>query len=425
MGRGLIFLVSGLVIIVGMTRLSLSNRISALPNKTVDYFYEQQARNISISLVDEAIQRLLDDNDWTGTINTTSIQQGSGTLTTYDQNTIGNLDDSVTVSNWDQYTVVLYSTATFEGYKVSTEVLMSRDSFSKYSYFTDNQPSNIYFTTNDELSGPVHTNGVFRIAGNPVFNGLVTSPNNWVGHSSYSNNPQFNGGSNFSAPNKNFDVSEQVAELKALANSNGLTFNEPILVVPRSDGTVDISKYSRWSGWLAPQNYDMSVTNGIISSTDEIDIYGTVSGNLTIHSERDIEIIGDVQYNDNPIVNPNSTDFLGLVAEQDIRVDRNAHSFSGTRDLTIQASLMALNSSFYVENYTSGGSRGTINLLGGMIQDERGPVGTFNSWGVASGFAKNYQYDERLRYNVPPSFPRERVFSILHWKDKVIERPSN
>lgn len=425
MGRGLLLIVSGLVVIVGISKINVQKQIEYLPENTVDYYYEQQARNISISLVDEAIQMLLKDNDWTGTIETNENYVGSGTLKSYDQTTISQLSDSVTVKQWDQYTVVLYSEAEYEGYRISTEVLMSRDSFSKYSYYTNTQPTNIYFTSKDTLSGPVHTNGTFRIAGNPVFNGFVTSPaGGWIGHSSYSNNPQFNGGSNFNAPVKSFDVRDQVNELVVKANSGGLSFNTAILVQPKANGTVDIS-VPNGIYWSTPTNYDMSTFNGIITSTEEIDITGTVNGQLTIHSAKDIEIIGDVTYNTDPRVDITSTDFLGLVAEQEIRVDQYAHTFSGSGNLNIHASMMAMNRSFYVEDYTLGSPRGVLNILGGLIQEERGPVSTFNRYGLSSGYSKDYEYDERLRYNIPPSFPRERVFSILHWKDKVISRPTS
>ena len=434
MGRGLIFIVSGLIIIVGMTRVSTSGRIKSMPASTADYFYEQQARNISISLVDEAIQQLLKNNDWSGSVSSQYVTHGSGVLNTYDQHTITNLSDSVTVKHWDQYTVVLLSTATFEGYKVSTEVLMNRDSFSKYSYFTDNQPGNIYFVSDDVITGPVHTNGIVGIAGSPTFEGLVTSPNYWQGNSSYTNNPNFNGGTNFNAPNKPLDVSAQIAELKSKAASNGLTFTDRIKVVPKSDGTVDIYKYKSsdyWGNvtWYDSQNYNLQGKNGIITSTQEVDILGTINGQFTIHSSKDIRIIGDIEYNVNPLNNPNSTDFLGLVADNNIIVDKYAHISRGSNDITIQGSLMALNKSFVVENYDSGSARGTINLLGGIIQDTRGAVGTIKSKNgkavIGTGFAKNYVYDERLRYSVPPAYPREKVFSILHWKDKVIERPTD
>jgi len=37
---------------------------------------------------------------------------------------------------------------------------------------------------------------------------------------------------------------------------------------------------------------------------------------------------------------------------------------------------------------------------------------------------QNYQYDARLKGYIPPAFPRESVFSVVYWKDKVKEVPA-
>ncbi len=424
MGRSLMLIVTGLVLVTGMTKIGMNERTALIPEKTIDYFYEQQARNVSIGLVDQAVQALLDNNDWMGEIETDSYSPGKGKLTAYDQATISNFGDSANVGTWNEYKLLLYSEVEYEGYTVATEVLMQRDSFSKYSYYTNTQPSNIWFLTGDTLSGPVHTNGTFRIAGEPVFEGLVTSPTSWIGHSSYTNNPEFNGGSNFSAPVKTIPAAEQLLAIKNAAASGGINFTDIIRVEPKANGTVDVRTWTG-SNWSSTVNYDMSGTNGVLSSSKDIYIEGTVSGALTIHSEEDIEIIGDIYYNDDPKTNPNSTDYLGLVSEGSVVVDRNAHSASGSKDLNIYGSIMALNNSFYVENYTSCCNRGTLHVYGGIIQETRGPVGTFSSGSIYSGFAKDYEYDTRLKYNVPPMFPREAVFSILYWKDKLLEKPSS
>ena len=66
--------------------------------------------------------------------------------------------------------------------------------------------------------------------------------------------------------------------------------------------------------------------------------------------------------------------------------------------------ILALNHSFLVNNYNTGSTLGTINLNGTIDQDWRGPVGTFNGGGIVSGYAKNYQYDQRLVYLSPPYY---------------------
>ena len=71
----------------------------------------------------------------------------------------------------------------------------------------------------------------------------------------------------------------------------------------------------------------------------------------------------------------------------------------------IDAVVLALNHSFIVNNYNTGNGLGTINLNGTIDQDWRGPVGTFSGGGgLATGYAKNYQYDQRLIYLSPPYY---------------------
>ncbi len=92
---------------------------------------------------------------------------------------------------------------------------------------------------------------------------------------------------------------------------------------------------------------------------------------------------------------------LGLVSNNNVIVDDGAESVNGTKDLTIQASILASNS-FYVQDYNNTyiGTRGNLNLLGGVIQNTRGAVGTFISYGgtitSVSGYSKRYDYDNRL-----------------------------
>ena len=43
--------------------------------------------------------------------------------------------------------------------------------------------------------------------------------------------------------------------------------------------------------------------------------------------------------------------------------------------LEIDSAIMALNGSFEVANYNTGGYRGALTVLGGIVQQTRGPVG--------------------------------------------------
>ncbi len=486
MGKSLLFLVGGLTIITGLVNVQNSDRMQDLPEITNSYYEEQVARNIAKSLIDNAIENMKADNNWTDslsltevmdagamvtrsndqlmtnvkklmagqTVQTTQVQElepdileakllqnkMSGSLKTYTQSTSNKPSNSV--GAWDEYKVLLMSTSTYDNIEVTTEVLMQRDSFSKYSYMTNSELSstggNIWFMDADNIYGPIHTNGTFKMSGTPSFYGLITSPNNWQAHSTNPTSPNFFGGENFNAPVKDSPTSYELSKLAAAAAASGITFDGDIDIDFYESGGVgyaDINKavvtsytcgpfwrpricYS--TSWVS-ETLDLTSAGGVISTSGKITVEGTLKGAITLHSEDEIEIVGDIFYHTSPLVDSSSTDLLGLVSEGDVVVDRYAHSASGTQDLTIHASIMALNNSFYVENYSSGGSRGALNLLGGLIQQNRGAVGTFSGSTIVSGYQKNYQYDGRLKGNIPPSFPRESVFSIVYWKDEITD----
>ena len=422
MGRALLLLVSGLVIIFGLIEKSILDRQRVIPEVAVDYHSQQQARSIGTGLAEFAIAEIEANQSWSPPDTFANFMNGAADVTLYEENDFLNYPDSLpednSVPSWDEYTMLIFVESYYGNVKSEVEVLLRKDSFSKYIYFTNTEPSNIYFFSDDVLNGPVHTNGTFNIAGDPQFNGRVTSPNEWSGHPHYENDPQFLGGFDFNAEPSLPPTSYELQYLRDAANSGGLSFNEPIDIEFKNDGTADIKRWNG-SGWGEPSNYDLSGYNGLISSSADVQVKGTVKGQYTIHSESNIEIMGDIRYATNPQTDSTSNDILGMVSEGNVMVDQNAHLNEGTQDIDIHASIMALDRSFSVENWESGDPRGTINLLGGVIQDRRGAVGSFNSNGIASGFSKQYEYDQRLREKmVPPYFPRESVFSKIYWKDK-------
>jgi hypothetical protein len=144
--------------------------------------------------------------------------------------------------------------------------------------------------------------------------------------------------------------------------------------------------------------------NGVIYVRGGQDAYvkGKVSGQATVASESDVWINKDVLYKSDPRTIPESTDFLGIVAQQDIIVKNNKANRSNCE---IHAALLAIDGSFTVQDFDEGSPRGELEVLGGIVQSVRGPVGTFDQYGPRSGYRKNYVYDERLLTIAPPSFP--------------------
>jgi hypothetical protein len=100
---------------------------------------------------------------------------------------------------------------------------------------------------------------------------------------------------------------------------------------------------------------------------------------------------------------------LGLIANNFVRVyhpvkncSNDSTSGSGLLgNLEVDAAILSLNHSWAVDNYGCGSSLGTLTVKGAIAQKFRGTVGTSNG---ATGYLKNYQYDDRLVFRSPPSF---------------------
>lgn len=158
----------------------------------------------------------------------------------------------------------------------------------------------------------------------------------------------------------------------------------------------------------------------------------TVAGTVTVGTDADnngnygnVIISDDVIYNTDPRQDPASTDKLGIIAGKNVIIDKDAPQDAAPADpegVTIHASIIAIDESFTVEQYWSG-IREILTVLGGIIQTRRGPVGTFyaDPYRKASGYDKNYQYDQRMRYSPPPYFPFTGEYEMVYWKEELDE----
>ncbi|TYP95658.1 protein of unknown function (DUF4900) [Fodinibius salinus] len=425
MGRGLLILVSGMIVIVGIIQNSIDNRMQFLPEQTADYHQEMDAKNIANSLTNYGVNEMKKNSDWNSGFSSSDFMGAEVSLEVFDYSDYASnnpdIPDDHNIKDWDQYKALLVSKVKTNRTEAVTEVAVTRPSFSRYSYFTDTEASNIYFYDGDVLNGPVHTNGTFNIAGSPEFNGPVSSPNDWEGHPSYKNDPQFNDDTNFNSGERPMPDSDDLDKLRSNAQNDGLKFNEDIYANFKKNGTVEIWKKDYSGNWTSPTSYDLNNFNGVISSSKKIHTKGTIKGQATLHSEEQVEIMGDLKYAHEPKKNPNSSDVLGIVSEGDVQVDYNAHKDSGSKDVEINATIMALGESFEVEHHQYGNNRGTIELYGGIQQKKRGPVGTFGGGKIQSGYSKDYSYDSRMQNMHPPSYPRERTFARLYWKEKPVK----
>ncbi len=168
-------------------------------------------------------------------------------------------------------------------------------------------------------------------------------------------------------------------------------------------------------------------TKGVIYVAGTTGVSGTLRGRVTIYATGNVAILRDTKYVTDPSLNNCTADMLGIISGNNIFIADNAlqdppyisglgyKNMDDTKDVFLQGVMMALNTAFGAENYTSGAinvngcqgtpnGRGCLYLTGGIIQQQRGPVGQTSGSSV-TGFAKRYSYDKCALYNPPPYFP--------------------
>jgi hypothetical protein len=162
---------------------------------------------------------------------------------------------------------------------------------------------------------------------------------------------------------------------------------------------------------------------GVIHFSGNVGLSGTLNGRITLYANGTIVLLDDLRYANDPVKGV-CRDILGIIADNDIVIADNSlntpqlitnstyKALDDTQDFTIHGVMMALGTSFRVENFNLGptnvngcgtvtNGRGCIYLSGGIIQQSRGPVGRSDG----TGFSKRYSYDRCAIVNPPPYFP--------------------
>ncbi len=166
-----------------------------------------------------------------------------------------------------------------------------------------------------------------------------------------------------------------------------------------------------------PTDVSYSVVNGGSSTAGpwygpcgDLYVHGTYNTPLTLAAQNDAIITtGGILNATDPTGStaPTGSATLGIVANSWVRVLHPVSNPAGTPcsgatpSITIDAAILALNNSFYVDNYDCG-SVGTLTVHGSIAQQYRGAVATSSGSTAATGYVKNYNYDDRLKIVLPP-----------------------
>ncbi len=403
-GKAALLLVLGFSLIFMVAGKNFNQMAIGTVENFSGYFYDAKARHLTDAGVNLATNKIFFNN---------SI--GDQTLNyNFDGGTI-----AVTLTTIDAYQNIkeLISIGNYNGVTAKTRILLKPSSFSKYAYFSNSEGANIWWTTRDTVWGPLHSNGSLRVADRPVFMGKVTIDGSLVKYSN-SATPQFLGGMETGV---HIDIPSSGVSNVANAATGGanITGHDKVYFEFRGDSVR--YKFSS-SGSYTYALASTFAPNGVIFAENaELRIKGNIKGKYTIAASGTggnlgkIFIDDDVTYNTNPRTNPSSQDLLGIVAERDIVITENS---ANNNDVRIDASIYSQSGSFVAENYQNRPVSGAIYLYGGVIQNARGPVGTFRSGSttvIQSGFSKRYRYDDRLAFASPPAYPGTGSFEIVSW----------
>ena len=290
----------------------------------------------------------------------------------------------------------------------------------------------IQFADFDDINGPFHTNDDILTCGTPVFGRAGKADS--IEFSGPSPGYEKLGGCPAGSPTFHTPPRSGVAPLtmpptnttlRTVATSNGLVYEGKTTIRFNSGGDMTvINPYvnggaaqtrslpangviyvANRSGGCGSQPPPVTATYNEPNSCGNLYVSGTYTKSMTLATANDVIIkpYGSSSTNGDLIGAGNSV--LGLVAQNFVRVyhrvDDDCDDVSPVmKKVRIDAAILSLMHSFTVDNYRCGSQQELLTVNGAIAQKYRGPVGTTGG----TGFEKDYNYDDRLRYRSPPYF---------------------
>ncbi|GJQ21534.1 MAG: hypothetical protein HBSIN02_18890 [Bacteroidia bacterium] len=408
MGRTSILMVMGFNVIFALMGFSLS-RVSEEAVKNYSLYYTNAAvHNIAASAANIAANQIFFTPNWREGYSNVPFAGGTYSVQVKDlPNRRIQITARATTQGPDE------TTGAYENKEATIIIVMQPSSFSKFAYYSVVE-GGIYWITGDTVWGPFHTQSKLSVSGNPVFYGKVTAKNGLF-KSPSSSKPKFYGGFQSGV---SINLPSDMNPLEGAAQSGGRYFTSgaEVSLTFNADGTVT---WKEGGNPAVTEPLSTFSPNGVIfAKNTNIRIKGTLKGRVTISATGSSGAAkGNVYLDDNIVYStdpndPNCDDMLGIAVDNDVIITDNA---ANNNSINVHASIFCRTGGFTAQNYNTRPVAGTINLVGGIQQYQRGPVGTFSGGTINHGFQKNYRYDMRLMTDLPPFYPTTGSYEILSW----------
>jgi hypothetical protein len=334
-----------------------------------------------------------------------------------------------------------------------TSITGATSGCNRFYYQSPGPPSScdIYWVTGDHMNGPMYTQDQFLIAPNnaPTFGRSGTqdaivsqvptnNPNDiYAGSLAYgatATNPEPNPTNQVDLPADNSNLANDAVKHGVVftgtttlhvSGSTAVGYNcpdttqshctsvsvdltqKPIIYSQNGSGcniayTPTSVSYPAFTSMTPPTGSTGYGTTAYDGPCGDVYIDGSYSAPLTVAAGNDVIVTGNLvnstDTNLTGTTSPTGSATLGLVADEYVRV-MHCNGTSGNPNVTIDGAILTLQHSFFVDNYGCGGTpQGTLTVHGAIAQYFRGIVGTV----AASGYLKNYNYDDRLSLILPP-----------------------
>ncbi|MCD4817451.1 MAG: hypothetical protein K8S23_02020 [Candidatus Cloacimonetes bacterium] len=438
----IIFLLAATAFLFPVLQSSYSQKMRATDNITRDYNISI-ARNAASSYASMLLYEIAETFDSVDFQNQSKLNDYLEEFTFTDNNTAfsgTNIVSSLSTQDTG-YTLELKVIATKGDVEATFETKTFQIPFSYYGLFLNGSVGGYYYGNEkfwELLDGPMHVNGNFAAGGVP--GPQVTGNLNMTGIMKYGYGLSYEKWSRFTGesintgvdklnfPNHmNFIDKHNAYDLDNLFSS---PYNSSLYIQLGDDasgnGIVDVYAVPYDDPQLADPAYllankrtilisDLQDVYGLdenllFSQKYKIHVQGTLNGQLTIAGWKDFYITDDILLKDDPTVNPDSEDILGLYTKNDLYIASREKEYTNNvyyneNGVDIFANIFTGNS-LKIENFSSWKgpkSRGAFRVYGSRSQHKCNA--TFSGFTNYRGFLEEIIYDYRFRSIAPPGVP--------------------
>ena len=296
-----------------------------------------------------------------------------------------------------------------DGRRWSTEMRMQRLAFSSFAQFVDRWDSNVQIH-DDEIDGRFHSNSEILISKSrgvqPIFRGKVTTArrvNTSNSERFVRREEVFLGG--LETRVQRIQLPQQFVALNDIGNiaaERVHRFAADADIIFHVDGSFS---WAFLKGEMSGHRIRLSDDPHYLLGDKGVSlrVSGIVNGKVLVYAPGDIVIGDDLLYANDPHLDPDSDDFVGLVADRNVVVAESR--LTGPGDLTVHAAILAKRR-FLVRNYRSRGGN-TLHVFGSLAS------GSLSA--TEPRFRTRLEFDPRLDDARPPGFPVTDRYEVVEW----------